>query len=51
MAELFYKMEAGYWYLYILDKGQPEKIKHFDDREDMLIFIEDNYKKAILYVG
>lgn len=53
MAELIYEKdtESDYFWLYILEKGVPEVVGRFDDREDILLFVEQNYKKAILYIG
>ena len=54
MIELIYMRNGGTEpgvKLYKLVDGTEVFVKPFDDVEDMLMFIEDNYDKAILYVN
>ena len=50
MAELFYKIEDWEIKLYKLEDGKAYFVADFRDREDLLIYIEENYDMANLRI-
>lgn len=50
MIDLYYEIDGSEIYLYKLEKGNKIYIKAFEDREDLLIFIEKNFDYANLII-
>lgn len=53
MIEFMYLTSNGYnpVQLYMLIEGKKVFVKEFDDRDDMLKFIERNYDNAKIYIN
>lgn len=51
MIELYYKLDYDGIGLYELKNGKGEYITKVRDREDLLLYIEENYKCVKLIIG